>query len=60
MTLTEPTRRERKKEETRRRIFTAAISLFREKGFEQTTVDEITEKADVCREIGRASCRERV
>lgn len=49
MTLTEPTRRERKKEETRRRIFTAAISLFREKGFEQTTVDEITEKADVGR-----------
>jgi len=49
MTLPEPTRRERKKEETRRRIFTAAISLFREKGFEHTTVDEITEKADVGR-----------
>jgi len=49
MTLTEPTRRERKKDETRRRIFDAAIGLFREKGFEQTTVDEITEKADVGR-----------
>ncbi len=49
MTLSEPTRRERKKEETRRRIFEVAIALFRERGFEATTVDEITEKADVGR-----------
>jgi AcrR family transcriptional regulator len=49
MTLTELSRRERKKEETRRRIFEAAISLFRERGFESTTVDDITEKADVGR-----------
>lgn len=49
MTLPELSRRERKKEETRRRIFEAAIALFREKGFEQTTVDEITERADVGR-----------
>ena len=49
MTLTDLTRRERKKEETRRRIFETAISLFREQGIEQTTVDEITEKADVGR-----------
>lgn len=49
MTLPELSRRERKKEETRRRIFEAAISLFRTKGFEATTVDEITEKADVGR-----------
>jgi AcrR family transcriptional regulator len=49
MTIQEPSRRERKKDETRRRIFEAAISLFREKGFEATTVDEITEKADVGR-----------
>lgn len=49
MTLHEMSRRERKKEETRRRIFDVAISLFREKGFEATTVDEITEKADVGR-----------
>lgn len=49
MTLTEPSRRERKKEETKRRIFEAAIGLFRTKGFEATTVDEITEKADVAR-----------
>jgi AcrR family transcriptional regulator len=49
MTLPEPSRRERKKDETRQRIFDAAISLFRERGFEATTVDEITEKADVGR-----------
>jgi AcrR family transcriptional regulator len=49
MTIHEPSRRERKKDETRKRIFDAAISLFREKGFEATTVDEITEKADVGR-----------
>lgn len=45
----EPTRRERKKEDTRRRILEVAIALFREKGFEATTVDEISEKADVGR-----------
>lgn len=49
MSLAEMSRRERKKEETRRRIFEAAIELFRSKGFEATTVDEITEKADVGR-----------
>ena len=49
MTIHEPSRRERKKDETRRRIFDAAISLFRDKGFDATTVDEITEKADVAR-----------
>ena len=46
---TELSRRERKKEETRRRIFEAALELFRTRGFEATTVDEITEKADVGR-----------
>ena len=45
----EQSRRERKKDETRHRIFHAAIDLFRERGFEQTTVDEITERADVAR-----------
>ncbi len=49
MTHVELSRRERKKEETRRRIFSAAVELFRAKGFEETTVDEITEKADVGR-----------
>jgi len=42
-------RRERKKDETRHRIFHAAIGLFRKQGFEQTTVDDITEKADVAK-----------
>ena len=45
----ELSRRERKKDETRHRIFHAAIDLFREQGFEQTTVDDITEKADVAK-----------
>ena len=45
----ELSRRERKKEETRHRIFHAAIDLFRERGFEHTTVDDITEKADVAK-----------
>lgn len=42
-------RRERKKEETKRKIFVAALELFHEKGFEHTTVDEITERADVAK-----------
>ena len=45
----EQSRRERKKDETRHRIFHAAIELFRERGFESTTVDDITERADVAR-----------
>jgi AcrR family transcriptional regulator len=49
MTLAELSRRERKKEETRRRIFTTAVALFRAKGFEATTVDDIIAGADVGR-----------
>jgi AcrR family transcriptional regulator len=45
----ELSRRERKKDETRTRIFRAAIGLFRAQGFERTTVDEITERADVAK-----------
>ena len=40
-------RRERRKEETRRQIFQAAIKLFEKKGIFSTTVEEITEAADV-------------
>jgi len=49
--MTEPVlgRRERKKEETKRRIFVAAVELFHDKGFDHTTVDEITERADVAK-----------
>ena len=42
-------RRERKKEETKRRIFETAIKLFADKGFQATTVDEIAEAADVAK-----------
>ena len=45
----ELSRRERKKDETRTRIFKAAVQLFHEKGFEATTIDEITERADVAK-----------
>jgi AcrR family transcriptional regulator len=43
------TRRERKKRETREKIFTSAIKLFKTHGFEATTIDMISEEADVAR-----------
>lgn len=43
------TRRERKKRETRQKIFDGAIRLFKEHGFEATTIDMISEEADVAR-----------
>lgn len=49
MTNIELTRRERKKEETKERIFQAAMGLFQEKGFDATTVEEICEAADVAK-----------
>ena len=42
-------RRERKKLEARRRIFDAAFELFLEKGFADTTVEEIAARADVAK-----------
>lgn len=42
-------RRERKKEETKRRIFEAALALFSEKGFDATTIDDITGRSDVAK-----------
>lgn len=41
--------RERKKQETRRKILQAALHLFRELGFDSTTIDMIAEKAEVAR-----------
>src|SRR5262245_20675283 len=49
MTELELGRRERKKEETRQRIVAAAIELFQRNGYEATTVDEISERADVAK-----------
>jgi len=40
-------RRERKKLETRNRIFSAALELFVDRGFEATSVEEIAKRADV-------------
>lgn len=40
-------RRERRSCETRERIFRAAMNLFRDHGFHKTTVENITEAADV-------------
>jgi AcrR family transcriptional regulator len=44
---TRPGRRERRRAETRERIFRAALRLFAERGFTATTVEHITEAADV-------------
>lgn len=49
MPIVELTRRERKKEETKERIFQAAFGLFRAKGFEAATVEEICTAADVAK-----------
>jgi len=49
MTEVELSRRERKKEETKDRIFKAAFALFKRQGVESTTVEEICEKADIAK-----------
>jgi AcrR family transcriptional regulator len=40
-------RRERKKQETYDRLFNSAIRLFQTQGYEQTSVEQITQQADV-------------
>jgi AcrR family transcriptional regulator len=42
-------RRERKRQESRERLYAAAIGLFLENGFDATTVDQIANRADVAR-----------
>jgi AcrR family transcriptional regulator len=42
-----PDRRQRRSTETRERLFRAALRLFAEKGFAETTVEDITNAADV-------------
>jgi AcrR family transcriptional regulator len=42
-----PGRRERRKSEVRQRLFRAALHLFGERGFNATTVEDITQAADV-------------
>jgi len=44
-----PDRRERKKRETRNRILDAALSLFQSYGFDDTSIDQIAEAADISR-----------
>lgn len=44
-----PSRRERRREETRQRLIEAALTLMQHKPFEQVTVEEITELADVAK-----------
>ena len=40
-------RRERKKAEVRKRLYEAAMELFQELGFEDTTIEQITDRVDV-------------
>src|SRR5467141_2611002 len=42
-----PGRRQRRSADIRERLFRAALKLFAEKGFSETTVEDITEAADV-------------
>ncbi|MFD9903743.1 TetR/AcrR family transcriptional regulator [Streptomyces sp. NPDC059063] len=42
-------RRERNKQRVRERLYSAAVELFVEKGYDHTSIDEIAERADVAR-----------
>jgi AcrR family transcriptional regulator len=42
-------RRERRRLEVRERLYAAAVALFTEQGFTETTMDDIAERADVAR-----------
>jgi TetR/AcrR family transcriptional regulator, cholesterol catabolism regulator len=47
--VSDPSRRDRRKQEMRERILDAAIACFVERGFEQTTMQMIATRADVAR-----------
>jgi len=47
--MTKPSLRERKNVEVKQALFTAAMELFRENGFEKTSVQEIAERAGYSR-----------
>ncbi|HBV98956.1 MAG: hypothetical protein JL50_19080 [Peptococcaceae bacterium BICA1-7] len=42
-------RLERKKEETKKKIITVAMDLFKKQGFDSTTMDQIAEEADIAK-----------
>ncbi|MDL2082068.1 TetR/AcrR family transcriptional regulator [Streptomyces sp. GXMU-J15] len=44
-----PGRRERSRQRMHDRLYTSALELFAEQGYERTTIDQITERADVAR-----------
>ncbi|SFG54579.1 transcriptional regulator, TetR family [Desulfotomaculum arcticum] len=43
------TRLERKKEETKKKIISVAMNLFKSQGFDSTTVEQIAEEADIAK-----------
>lgn len=47
--MTEETRVTRKKAETKEKIFNTAVELFLQQGYDETTVEQIAEKADVAK-----------
>ncbi len=47
MTVAQPSRRERRRNEIRERIVDTAFSLFESNGYEATTVTEIAERSDI-------------
>ena len=42
-------KRKVRKENTRKKVFKAALELFANEGFEKTTIEDITKKADVAK-----------
>lgn len=49
MEANKKSRTERKKEETRKKILAVAMDLFKQQGFDKTTVDQIAMEADVAK-----------